>query len=146
MDNEDNTCNNYEDDNAENNKEYNNKKNKAGRKASYGGSLEETFFAFAHALRAFSDEIVCLLNHKKKLHVLTGRNNDDPNEHRFSLNVCLAGYHLALDVSTHTHNERALLLRLVSNSCTNTDGSHNKVLLKSCFEDVRSMMHQSERA
>ena len=145
MDNEDNTCNNYEDDNAENNKEYNNKKNKAGRKASYGGSLEETFFAFAHASRAFSDEIVCLLNRNTFACVLTWRNNNDAIYHRFSLNRYLAGHHLALDVITFAHNERALLLRLVSNLCTNIDDSHNKLSHNYFFEDVHSMMHQSGR-
>ena len=103
-DNEDSMHDDY-DDKTENNKEFNNKKNKTGRKVLFGGPSEEIFLAFAHALRAFSDKIVCLLNHKNVSCVLTGRNNNDPIEHCFSLNRYLAWHHLDLDVSTFAHNE-----------------------------------------
>ena len=110
----------------------------------YSGPSEETFFTFAHTLRAFSDEIEHLLSSKKCTCVLTGKNNNDPIEHRFSLNRNLSGHHLALDVSTFSNNERMSLLRLVSVSCANIDGSHNKLLNKSFFEVVHSMINQYE--
>ena len=77
--------------------------------------------------------------------MLTGKSNNDPIEYLFSLNIFLGGNHLALDVSTFANNERTLLLHLVSDLCAYTDGSHNKLLHKSFFEDVHSMIDQSER-
>ena len=38
--------------------------NKSGRKALFGGSLEETFFSLAHALHGYKDCIICMLNEK----------------------------------------------------------------------------------
>ena len=80
-------------------------KNKTGRKLLFGGPSVEIFFRFAHALRAFSDQIECLFNRKIFVHVLSGRINNYSIEHRFSINTCSSGYHLALDVSTFNHNE-----------------------------------------
>ena len=77
--------------------------------------------------------------------MLTGKSNNDPSGHHFSLNRHLGGHHLALDVSTFANNERTLILRLVSDLCSNPDRSHNKLLHESFFEDVHSMIDQSER-
>ena len=77
--------------------------------------------------------------------MLTGKSNNDPIEHCFSLNRHLDGHGLALDFSTFANDERTLLLRLVCDLSANTDGSHNELLHKSFFEDVHSMINQSER-
>ena len=53
--------------------------------------------------------------------------------------------HLALDVSTFLHNQHTLLLNAISELCTNVDGSHNKMLYKSFFSEVHSMMKILER-
>ena len=109
---------------------------KQGRKRLIGSPAEETFFTLAHYLRAFSGLIVHMLVKKKFKFVLTGRINNDPIEHRFSLIRFLAGNHLALDVSTFAHNERTLLFKLVTQLCTNVDSSHDTNMYKSFFNDI----------
>ena len=96
----------------------------------HGVPSEETFFTFAHALRAFADEIEHLSSTKKITCVLIGKSKNESIEHRFSLNICLGGNHLALDISTFANNERTLLLIIVCDSCANIDGSFNKLLCK----------------
>ena len=89
MDDEEPTHGDYDENKKENNSELNNNKNKKGRKPLHGGPSEETFFSFAHALRAFADEIEHLLSTKNFTCVLTGKINNDSKDHRFSLNRCL---------------------------------------------------------
>ena len=113
MDDEEPIHGNYDENKKENNSELNNNKNKKSRKALHGDPSEERFFSFAHTLLAFKDEIEHLLGTKKFTCVLTEKSNNEPIEHRFSLNTCLGGHRLALDVSTFFNNERTLLLRLV---------------------------------
>ena len=38
---------------------------KSGRKSLFGSQSKETFFVLSHALKDFSDQIVCLLSVKK---------------------------------------------------------------------------------
>ena len=83
---------------------------------------------------------------KKKLkHVLTGRIKNDPIESWFSLIRHLSGNHLVLDEPTFAYTEQILLLTLVSQLCTNVDGSHNKVLHTSFFDDVHSTIESTEK-
>ena len=60
------------------------------------------------------------------------------------MNRYLSGNHLALDVSSFACNERTLSLSLTSNLCPNSDGSHNKMLHNSFFDEVQSMIKQIE--
>ena len=118
----------YEDqDNAE--LEITNSNNiKAGRKKLFGGLVGNFIFTRSYFKR-FSDKTTCLLTDKGFKHVLTGESDNDPIEYHFSLNRCLGGHHLALDISTFAHNERALLLNLIIKLRRN-NGSHNKILFK----------------
>ena len=100
---------------------------------------------FARTLRSFEDEVEYLLSTKKCAHVLTGKINNWPIEHRFSLNRNAGGHHLASDVSKFSNNERTLLLRLVYDTCANIDGSNKKILHESFFEDAHSIINQSKR-
>ena len=90
------------------NEELENKKRDARRFIS--GPSKENFFDLPHSLRGFADLITYLLAKKKIKHVLAGRSRNYPIEKTFSLNRCLGGSYLALDVSTFAHNERVLLL------------------------------------
>ena len=76
---------------------------------------------------------------KKFKHILPGKSNNDPIEHRF-----LAGHHSALDVSTFAQNERTLLLRLISGLCTNADKSQNIKLQKSFFTEALVTIDENE--
>ena len=64
-----------------------------------GGLNEETLFTSSHTLNYFSSYVVCLPTEN---FVLTEKSNDDPIEHRFSLNRSLSGHHLALHVENFT--------------------------------------------
>lgn len=83
----------------------------------YRSVSEETFLILLCVLRSFSDLISNLLKKKGFKRVFCGKINNDPIELRFGINQCLVGNNLALDVSTFTHNERTLLLPLVSKLC-----------------------------
>ena len=61
------------------------------------------------------------------------------------MNRYLSGNHLTLDASAFLHDERALLLNLLSKICENPDGSHNKILCKSFFVKFPSVLEKSER-
>ena len=65
MDNEEPTHGDYDKNKKDNNSELNINKNKKDRESSHGGPSEDTFFYFAHTLRAFADEIDYLLSTKK---------------------------------------------------------------------------------
>ena len=65
MDDEEPIHGNYDENKKENNSELNNNKNKKVKKSLYSGPSEETFFSFAHNLRAFVDEIEHLIITKK---------------------------------------------------------------------------------
>ena len=47
-------------------------------------------------------------------------------------------------MSTFAHNERAFLLKLVTQLCANENGSHDKLLYKSFSNNVHSIIEQSE--
>ena len=55
------------------------------------------------------------------------------------------GAHLASHVPTFVHSERALFLRLILQLCTNPENSYNKLLYKSLFLEMHSMLEISER-
>ena len=118
---------------------------KGGRKCLIGGLSEETFFTLSHTLKCFSDLIIDLIIKKGFEFVLSGKIDNDPIELRFGINRYLAGNYLALDVLTFVHNERTLLLRLVSKLCQNKDHSHNKTMYKSFFENVQEMTANLEK-
>ena len=108
------------------------------------GISQETFFTLSHALRAFSECIKILLVEEKFLHVLPGRMNNDPIEMRFSLNRCLSGNHLALDIASFYQNEQALLLQLVGKLCTKPDESLSKIKHKYFFEVIDAITNFQE--
>ena len=85
------------------------------------------------------------MNERGFNHVLTESENNDPLEDRLSTNRYIGGKHLASYVPTFICNDRALVLRLISQLFTNPDGSHNKLLCKSFFLDTHSMLETSER-
>ena len=109
------------------------------------GASEETILTLAHSLPCFSDLVTHLLVKKKLKFLLIGRIKNDLIERRFILIRHLSGNHFALDASTFAHNERTLLLTLVSQLCTNGDGSHNKGLYNQFFDDVRSTVKATEK-
>ena len=82
---------------------------------------------------------------KKFKCIIPGKINDDPIEHRFSLNRFLAGHHSALVFSTFSHNKRTLLLRMISKLCTNADKSQNRTLHKSFFAEALVMIDDNEK-
>ena len=133
------------DDNKNIDASNNDNKTKVGRKILRGGPSEETIFALAHTLRSFSDLIKRLLTKKNFKHVLTGKMNNDPIELRFSSNRYLAGHHQSLDICAFSNNERALLLQLISELCTNSNGSHNRIMHKLFFMNAHDMIAQPER-
>ena len=71
---------------------------KKSEKNWFGGPSEETRLASLHALRAFSDSASHFLIEKGLKYPVTGKKNNDPLEHRFSVRRCLGGDHLALEV------------------------------------------------
>ena len=60
------------------------------------------------------------------------------------MNRFLAGHHSTLDVSTFAYNERTLLLRMISESCTNADKSQNRKLCESFFTEALVMIDENE--
>ena len=105
----------------------NNNNDNTGGKSLFSGLAEENLFSISHTLNYFSDQITCLLTDKGFKHAISGKSNNDPIEHLFSLNRCLGGHHLALELSTFAQEERELLFHVISKLCTNNDGSHNAI-------------------
>ena len=100
----------------------------SGEKSLFGGPSKDAIFSLSHTLNGFVDQIEYSLNAKESKHVLSGRTHNDPIDHRFSASRCLGGNNLALCVHVFDCNERVLLLYLNKKSCTNQDGSRNRML------------------
>ena len=70
-------------------KAINSNKNKSRKKVLFGAHSDDTLFTLSRALNAFSDRTSYLVNEKVFKNVLTGREHNDPLEHRFSARICL---------------------------------------------------------
>ena len=125
-----------------NSKTKNINEKKLGKKI-FRGPSEDTFLTFSHSLNAFADQIYYFLTAKGFKLALTRRKKNDPIEHLFSVTMCLGSHHLALYVSEFSCNERTSILCVISQSFSNQDGSHNKILRKSFFKEGQSMLQTS---
>ena len=77
---------------------------------------------------------------KRFEHVLIGRIQNDPIEHRASVSRHLGSNNLSLEVCAFYHNEITLLLRLIRKLWTNKECSHNRISHKTFFNEVQSMI------
>ena len=71
--------------------------------------------------------------------------NNDRIERYFGLMRYLSGMHMVLDTSSFCQNARAYLLWTTSDLCKNKDGSHNKLLCKSFFEEAQKLTDSCEK-
>ena len=126
MDNEEHLDNDEENENYLDSKAINSNAKKYKKKFLFGAPSENDLLTLLHASNDFSCNASCLVNEKGFKCLLTGRENNYPLDHRFSVSRCLRWHHLALDAPTFICNERALLLCLISQSCTNSEDSHKK--------------------